>query len=251
MHRDLKPENAMVTRGRTRQDPGLRPGQADAVGTERAKSAFADDDRRRRPERPGTVGYMSPEQASGHARRPVGPVLARLDALRDGHGKRAFEREAADALGDHHQEPDLRKVTRSCRRTSAGSWSGAWPRNRRSATPPRETSLGIWRTLRDHLLGGLHAGRLAPARRVRGRSRNRGSILGRSAAPALVLAGFLTGIGWVSAARVLSRAFIQTSRSSRHAAASLTGARFAPDGQTDRLLGGMGRSAERGLRESR
>ena len=43
---------------------------------------------RRRASVMGTVGYMSPEQASGRAGRlPVGPVLVRLDPLRDGDGQ--------------------------------------------------------------------------------------------------------------------------------------------------------------------
>ena len=52
----------------------------------------------------GTVGYMSPEQASGEAARfPLRPVLARLDPLRDGDGAEGLPAENGrrDAVGDH------------------------------------------------------------------------------------------------------------------------------------------------------
>ena len=53
----------------------------------------------------GTVGYMSPEQASGRPRGlPLRSVLVGLDPLRDGRpGRRAFSRgdHRRDARGDH------------------------------------------------------------------------------------------------------------------------------------------------------
>ena len=71
VHRDLKPENVMVTERRARQDPRLRPRQAGreppspSGGAATATITHAAD---ARGSVLGTVGYMSPEQASG---RPV------------------------------------------------------------------------------------------------------------------------------------------------------------------------------------
>ena len=75
---------------------------------------------------------------------PIGPVRVRLDALRDGDGPAGVQAadDGADAGGDHRRGAgaDAGGRARRRRRRCAGSWSGAWPRSRRTATPRRETS---------------------------------------------------------------------------------------------------------------
>ena len=70
VHRDLKPENVMVFEGRLRQAARLRPGEADSTApTDQVTGAPTAIQQETQPGTVmGTVGYMSPEQASG---RPV------------------------------------------------------------------------------------------------------------------------------------------------------------------------------------
>ena len=98
VHRDLKPENIMVTQGRVREDPRLRPGEADSARRSRAGATHA-------PTRLGRDGarhrdgngrlHVAGAGARQGARLPVGPVRVGLDPLRDGDGQaglRARER---------------------------------------------------------------------------------------------------------------------------------------------------------------
>ena len=100
LHRDLKPEN-IVCRRTAGQDSGLRPGQADLddVGDEGNEPATRPGDA---GVVVGTVGYMSPEQASGRPRLPprISSRSARCSTrCRRGSGR--FRPTTRDAVRDH------------------------------------------------------------------------------------------------------------------------------------------------------
>ncbi len=139
VHRDLKPENVMVSKDGFAKilDFGLAKLTETAVQegsvlpTAVAPGTIPGTVM-------GTVGYMSPEQASGQ------PVDFRSDQFSLGSilyematGRRAFQRKtgAETLVAIIREEPEpLRRPRRRLRRPFAGSSSGASPRTRRSAT---------------------------------------------------------------------------------------------------------------------
>ncbi len=137
------------------------PGQRRGLG-----SADDDRDHARRRRRHGRLHVAGAGERRG-GRLPLGPVLLRLGALRDG------DREARLPEGDgrrhagrdpeHGARADRAAQSRRSRRLCAGSSSAASPRTRTTATPRRRTSPASWPTMRDHLVGSVVTGDDRPA----------------------------------------------------------------------------------------
>ena len=143
----------------------------------------------------GTIGYMSPEQASGKtARLPLGPVFARVDPLRarDGQARVPARRRARrrSPRSSGRKPSRSESSTRAFRRRSAGSSSGACEgpggalrldarsRERRAEHP--RASLGLVRSVPGEVFGARGRAASGPAA-----ARSRAAIVGAALLAAL------------------------------------------------------------------
>ena len=235
VHRDLKPENLMITRdgfvkildfGLARLVPG---GFEGSRGTDHATVTRGTE----AGTILGTVGYMSPEQARGE------PVDFRSDQFSLGSmlyemasGKRAFEGPSSAQTLAAIIEAEPEPLAASAPRVPA---SLAWVIERCLAKDPEErygSTKDLARDLaaiRDRSSGASISGVALPAgRRAR---RGRAAL----AAAALALAG-IAALAFVAGQREQARRDREAPLPKRTTLTFrrgfLTGARFAPDGQT-------------------
>ena len=175
---------------------------------------------------------MSPEQATGVARRfPVGPVLLRVDPVRDGDGQARVSRrrpESTRSARSSTKSPSLsRRSTRRSRPLCAGSSSGASPRSRTTDTARRETWLEDLATLRDHLSDATVMDWASAASQPSRRRKRLHTLfsLGESSSP------FPACICWASA-REGKDTSTPSYRRLTFGRGELGNACFSPDGQT-------------------
>ena len=234
VHRDLKPENVMVSKDGFVKilDFGLAKLVEPQSGGVSVMPTLA------RPETHpgvvmGTVGYMSPEQASGE------PLDFRSDQFSFGSilyevatGRKPFQRKTAaetmsaiiredpEPIGKAHPEvpPPLRWIVERCLAKD--------PEERYVSTRDLARELA---GVRDHVSEVTSGAELPidlgprPLRRAR-----RSTVLG--AALLLLLVGVVAG--WLVAAKRLPKSSAPTFRRLTFRSGSLQNARFTPDGQT-------------------
>jgi len=235
VHRDLKPENVMVTRDAFVKilDFGLAklvPAGFESSDATNLKTVT-------RGTEPGTVlgtvGYMSPEQASGHPvdfrsdQFSLGAILYEMAA-----GKRAFDRATAVQTLSAVIQDEPEPVSAAAPRTPANL---VWIIDRCLAKDPEEryaSTRDLARDLaglRDHASGISVSGISPPGPR---RLRPSRALFGSAALAGVVVAVLAFFAGQSLQARRDHETPPPLTRTLTFRRGFLTGARFAPDGQT-------------------